>query len=62
MGDHVGICKSGFKPSLMGMNYVRVNASHKEKALNSKSPFLEILDSITLLNWLNGLTPKVLRD
>lgn len=41
------------------MNYRRFNALDELKALNSKSPFLEILDSVTLLSWLTRLT---LRD
>lgn len=42
MGGYVDICKLGHKPSLIGMNYVTSNAC-RGKALNSNSPFLEIL-------------------
>lgn len=44
------------------MNYVTFNDCDTGKTLNSNSPFLEILDSVIVLNWLNRLTPRVLRD
>lgn len=53
---YVGICKWGHKSSLIGMNYIRVNIFDRGKSSNSKSPFLEILDSVILMNWLKRLT------
>lgn len=43
------------------MNYVTFNAFDRGKSVNFKSPFLEILDAVTLLNCLNRLTHRVLR-
>lgn len=38
------------------------NAFDEEKALNSKNALLEIFYSVTLLNWFNRLTLRVLRN